>query len=516
MSPLTVFFAVTLIAIIIAAAVFIISLNSKREEALQKAAETESLMRRLKKKVAPLMKYQGLADIEAEGNRIRTEAQASALKERQEGQEALSGARDKARHIMDDAQSLAKDIASASAASATQIVSDAKVQAENIAGDALRTKEKAAHYKSVVRAIKNTIEGYGDEYLVANTSTLDELADEFGHKEAGAALKGARTRTRNMAKNGLAADCDYAETKRKTTAIRFVLDAFNGKVDTTLAKVKHNNFGKLRQEIIDAFSLVNGNGEAFRNARITPAYLAARQDELKWAVATNELKRQEREEQRSIREAMREEEKAKRDYEKAMKKAEKEESILQDAMVQARKQLEEASEEQRQAFEQQLLELQQKLDEAEAKNKRALSMAQQTRQGHVYVISNIGSFGEDVFKIGLTRRLEPFDRVRELGDASVPFAFDVHAMIHSEDAPALEKDLHKHFASHQLNKVNPRKEFFRVGVHDIRDAVEQMGFDIHWTMLGEAREYRESLAMVKMDGEGIEPQSSPDGVADIR
>lgn len=87
-------------------------------------------------------------------------------------------------------------------------------------------------------------------------------------------------------------------------------------------------------------------------------------------------------------------------------------------------------------------------------------MAQQTRRGHVYIISNIGSFGESVFKIGMTRRLEPLDRVRKLGDASVPFLFDVHVMIFSEDAPMLERELHKRFAAHQVNRLNARKEFF--------------------------------------------------------
>ena len=122
-------------------------------------------------------------------------------------------------------------------------------------------------------------------------------------------------------------------------------------------------------------------------------------------------------------------------------------------------------------------------------------MAQQTRSGHVYVISNIGSFGEDVYKIGMTRRLEPLDRVRELGDASVPFAFDVHAMIYSDDAPSLENHLHKVFNEKQVNKVNSRKEFFNVGIKDIKSTVANMNIDAHWTMFADAKEYRESLAI---------------------
>lgn len=100
-----------------------------------------------------------------------------------------------------------------------------------------------------------------------------------------------------------------------------------------------------------------------------------------------------------------------------------------------------------------------------------------------------------MYKIGLTRRLDPIDRVKELGDASVPFEFDVHAMIRSDDAPTLETALHKESMKGQVNKVNPRKEFFRVGIHAIKEAVEKLGCQASWTLAAEAAEYRESLAI---------------------
>ena len=147
-----------------------------------------------------------------------------------------------------------------------------------------------------------------------------------------------------------------------------------------------------------------------------------------------------------------------------------------------------------------MAELEGKLAEAGERGERAMSMAQQTRRGHVYVISNIGSFGEEVFKIGMTRRLEPMDRVKELGDASVPFSFDVHAMLYSEDAPTLEKALHEKFKSDSVNKVNFRKEFFNVSLAAIRQAVDQQNLEeVHWTMKAEAAEYRESLAIEKQN-----------------
>ena len=379
---------------------------------------------------------------------------------------------------------------------AERIVEFANKQAQDIAGDAFEAKRKADSYESAIRAMKNTIEGYKDDYIIPNHSVLDDLADEFSFKDAGEQLKSARNRVKDMVKNGHAGDCDYVEIHRKTYAIHFAVDAFNGKVDSALAKVKHDNLGKIKQEIIDAFALVNHNGAPFRNARIRQEFLDARQEELKWAVSTHELRQIELAEQREIKQQIREEEKARKEIEKAIKEAEKEERLIQKALEKARAELASANEEQRRKFEIQLADLEGKLTEAEERGQRALSMAQQTRRGHVYVISNIGSFGENVFKIGMTRRLEPLDRVKELGDASVPFSFDVHAMLYSEDAPTLEKELHRRFERESVNKVNPRKEFFRTSLSDIKKVVEQQDIpEVHWTMKAEATEYRESLAI---------------------
>lgn len=380
---------------------------------------------------------------------------------------------------------------------AANIIEEAENKAKTIAGEAYDIAQNAEHYTNVVKAMKNVIEGYGDAYLKPTFSLLDELAEEFGFDEAGQKLKEAREKSKMLIKNGDASTCDYIENIRKTTAKNFVLDAFNGKVDTILSMIKKDNYGTLEQKIKDAYALVNNLGAAFRNARITPLYLDARLDELKWGVVVFELKQKEKEEQRRIKEQIREEEKARREYEKAMKDAAKEEEMIRKAMEKAKLAIEKANEEQKAKFEQQLAELQVKLAEAEAKNQRALSMAQQTRSGHVYIISNIGSFGENVFKIGMTRRLEPLDRVKELGDASVPFPFDVHAMIYSEDAPSLETALHRFFVQNQVNKVNPRKEFFRIPLSEIKKEIDNRGLDVKWTISAAALEYKETLAIEK-------------------
>ena len=421
----------------------------------------------------------------------------NANKELQEVTEQTTVIKKENRQLIQKAKEDAEKLRDDASRQSSYILSEAEKKAKDIAGEAYEIANKAKHYEEVAKAMKNVIEGYGDEYLKPTFSLLDDLAEEFGYDEAGQKLKDARERTRLLIKNNDAASCDYVEHNRKETAINFVLDAFNGKVDTILSMIKKDNYGILEQKIRDAYSLVNNLGSAFRNARINPTYLDSRLDELKWGATVNELKLQEREEQRRIKEQIREEEKARREYEKAMRDAAKEEEMIRKAMEKAQQAILKANEEQKAKFEAQLAELQQKLVVAEEKNQKALSMAQQTKSGHVYIISNVGSFGENVYKIGMTRRLEPLDRVRELGDASVPFPFDVHAMIYSENAPALETELHHFFVQNQVNKVNPRKEFFRVPISDIRQEIDKRNIDVKWTMAAEAAEYRETLAIEK-------------------
>jgi hypothetical protein len=486
--------------------------KTKYEQDIQKCAKYISL---LKAKLQSLSKWIGVADADAKAQELiqsaknvldkaNSDANQLAATSQQQADTLLMTAKSGADKIILEAKQQVvttefetKAKLDSATQQAKQIVDAANVKAKEIAGGAYDIMRKASLYEHTAKAMKNIVKGYGDQYIIPMHSLLDDLADEFGHTQAGQELKTARERTKLMIKNGTAATCEYVEMNRRDTAINFVIDAFNGKVDSILSRVKHDNAGTLMQEIRDAFALVNYNGQAFREARITEEYLAARLDELKWAAIAQELKLQEREEQRRIKEQIHEEEKARREYERAMREAAKEEEILRKAMEKAQQQIEQATSEQKVKYEQQLHELSEKLKEAEEKNQRALSMAQQTKRGHVYIISNIGSFGEDVYKIGLTRRLEPLDRVKELGDSSVPFEFDVHAMIFSEDAPALECKLHRHFVMMQLNKVNHRKEFFKVDLKHIHEEVDKLGLNVKWTMAAEAKEYRESLSVEK-------------------
>lgn len=453
--------------------------------------EHKSEVNTLKAEIRVLEKYYKVIDAEKEAKDILENAR---LKSKEIISKSINDSLKK-NNDLEEKRIRIEDLLKSANTQAEKIIADAKVSAEKIAGDAYRALKESDDLKGAADAMRNVIDGYGDRYLKPTYSLLDELAQTYGFDEAGKQLKLARERTALMVEHRRAATSEYVEHHRLKTAIEFIVDAFNGKVDSILSKSKKDNYGTLEQQIKDAFALVNHNGSAFRNTRIRPEYLEARLEELRWATAVMLVREKDREEQRAIREQMREEERARREIERALKDAEKEEAAIERAMEKMRRQIEQASEEQRQKYEADMASLQQRLQEAEARSQRAMSMAQQTKAGHVYVISNIGSFGEDVFKVGMTRRLEPLDRVRELGDASVPFAFDVHAMLWSEDAPALERALHIEFAKAQVNKVNPRKEFFRVPLAELKAAVEQRGIEASWTLAAEAAEYRETLAI---------------------
>lgn len=283
--------------------------------------------------------------------------------------------------------------------------------------------------------------------------------------------------------------------KQTNQTLKLMLRAFNGESDAAVAKVRYNNVHVMEARIKKAFEVINGLAEV-QQCSIVDLYLELKLQELYLSHEYESKLEAEREEQRRIREQMRDEEIAQRELERAQAEAEREEARYEQALAKAREEVESAVGAKQERLQQRIDELQQRLAEAHVNKERAISRAQMTRSGHVYVISNLGSFGEHVYKIGMTRRLEPLDRIRELGDASVPFQFDVHAIIYSDDAPALECELHKAFDEHRVNRVNERKEFFRVPIEQIARAVREQYGDIEITLTAEAAEYRKTQALL--------------------
>ncbi len=275
--------------------------------------------------------------------------------------------------------------------------------------------------------------------------------------------------------------------------LKLLLRAFNGEADAAIAKVTWNNYRVMKTRIEKSHEALNKLGTVM-NMSISSDYRDLKLEEFRLVFEQEEKRQQEREEQRRIKAQMREEEKVQREWERARQEAEEEEATYERALNEVRKEAAEAVEAEREQFNERIAELERKLQEAHSTRERAIAQAQLTRMGKVYVISNIGSFGEEILKIGMTRRREPVERIRELGDASVPFPFDVHAMIHSENAPELETRIHTHFWERRINRANDRKEFFKVSLHEIEEFAKNEGLNVEFTMLAEAKEYRLTLS----------------------
>ncbi len=297
---------------------------------------------------------------------------------------------------------------------------------------------------------------------------------------------------------------------------KLLLRAFNGECDAAVANVTWNNISKMIERVRKALDAINELGSTMQMS-ITTEYLNLKLDELRLAFEFEEKKHQEREEQRRIKEQIREEERAQLEIERVKEEAERSEGEYQKLLAKAREEALQATGAQLQKLTTQISSFEQKLDEAREKKERAVARAQLTKSGFVYIISNIGSFGEGVFKVGMTRRMEPMDRVHELGDASVPFAFDLHAMLYSDNAPELEGALHKHFSARQLNLVNARKEFYReIALPEIEEFVKARGLSAQFIPTPEAKEYRQTLALraqseaASATKEAAPPAFSPD------
>ena len=290
--------------------------------------------------------------------------------------------------------------------------------------------------------------------------------------------------------------------KMQIDTLKLMLRAFNGECSGFVAKVNFKNVELQKKRIEKAWGAINKIGERSNFVAISAQYKDAKTKELNLVFEYEEWKEREKEEQRRIRQQIRDEERAAREIENAQKNAEKEEKQYQEALEKARAEIDGANEKQKEKLQKQIAELEERVGEMEEK-KRAISQAMLTKTGHVYIISNVGSFGEDIYKIGMTRRLEPLDRVKELGDASVPFPFDIHAMIRTTDAPTLEKALHNHFQGRRVNLENNRKEFFYVTITELAEELEvlknELGLEAEFklTLLAEAKQYRLSEAKRK-------------------
>lgn len=315
-------------------------------------------------------------------------------------------------------------------------------------------------------------------------------------------LNNIKTKQKELIKNDIA--CHYPQgfalngslkqgEKLMKDNIKQLLRSFNNECDVLINKVKYNNFDTIKNRLKKSFETLNKLNSRI-NVSITSQYLNLKLEELRLSYEYELKKQDEKEQAKEERERLREEARVQKELEEKRKVINKEKTHYSNALSKLLEQIKKDENNEELLVKKE--ELEKTLNDIDLSLKDIDYRESNKRAGYVYIISNLGSFGEDVYKIGMTRRLEPLDRVNELGDASVPFNFDVHAMIFSDDAPGLENALHKAFDKNKVNMVNSRREFFRVKLEDIEKEVKKHhDKTVEFTYEKEAEQYRETLAI---------------------
>ena len=389
----------------------------------------------------------------------------------------------------------AKAEAAASAQRATELENEARQRAEYLTeaadADAAASARQAIEVNNKARLLNESLAAFE-----ARRVTYDDLLRENN---------GLKQDLFNFSVQIKKTDRDHAAIlERQAEVTRLVNDLASRYLDENVSwiagKLTSNNYASSKQRLLKVVEACRGIGFDIPQEReqqllqdLQSGYEKAVRDEFN------------REEQARIRAQIREEERFAHEIEKQRQDVQREAAAIQAALEKARAELlADARDEVRQEHEAEIEGLEARLSAAKEKE-RAISQAQLTKSGNVYVLSNIGSFGEGVFKVGMTRRLDPEERVRELSGAAVPFGFQVHMMIPCKDAPALENALHRSLHRQRVNKANLRKEFFRADIESIRKIVlDQHGEVTYYNPEPEAPEYRQSVEMPEEDSEFIE------------
>lgn len=364
---------------------------------------------------------------------------------------------------------------------------------------------EVAALERTIATKRNEIVCLDDEILVQEFGLYTPKYDFANALEYKEALSATRAKQKILIKNKTAVtgstdwtvNGNAAKGKKMVTDTqKLLLRAFNSECDELVRKVKYTNFDASLNKIKKSATAISKLG-TIMNIAITPQYLSLKEDELRLAFEYQCKKQQEKEEAKAARAEQREQAKIQKELEEQRRKIEKEQTHYQTAYDKLLMQLSQHPDDadllkKKENMEEQLSDINKALTDIDY---RQANM----KAGYVYIISNIGSFGENVYKIGMTRRLDPQDRVDELGDASVPFKFDVHAMIFSDDAPALEAALHRAFEDKKVNMVNQRREFFNVTLDEIKEVVRK-NFDktVEFIDTPDAEQYRVSMKMRNM------------------
>ena len=446
--------------------------NFLKKKELAKICELEQKIVELNSHIQKLHDYEVIVDAESEASRIMEEAN-------QNAQKIVLSAQDEHSFLVQKNNSL-KDMNS-------------------------RLVENIQSLQSEIVSKKKQIVELDDNILLQDFGIYTPIYDFVNSDLFKNKLEEIRNKQKKMILDKRAATCsqqwtvDGSREKGRIMTeqnIKQILRCFNDECDVLIGKVKFNNVEAYKDKIQKSFNALNKMNT--KNAvSLSYGYKDLKIEELQLAYEYALKKQEEKEEQKRIREQMREEAKLLKDIEEARKDIEKEQRHYTNALIKVNKQLETCDESERELLIEKKNEIESHLSDLEIAVKDIDYREANKRAGYVYVISNIGAFGENVFKIGMTRRLDPMERVDELGDASVPFKFDVHAMIFSDNAPQLEAALHKAFEDRKVNMVNNKREFFGVSIEEIEEVVKK-NYDktVDFIKTPQAEQYRESIRML--------------------
>lgn len=336
-------------------------------------------------------------------------------------------------------------------------------------------------YKSLLKSYPSQNEDFDDE------ATSSEVKNKL------AILKNDKKKL--ISNLGVAISSRFDKKKEQNSIKKLILVPYESETVNLIKNVTVSNVDRQRDKIIKVYDKLNKTFEG--TAQISKELLEITLQELELQYSYIVKKVNEKEQQKAIKEQMIEEAKAQREIENEQKSIDKEIKKFSNERDKLTKYIEKTNDEvQQDLYKDRIKELEAEIFKLNEDKKHVDERAEKTRSGYVYVISNIGSFGENVYKIGMTKRLEPMDRIKELSSASVPFEFDVHAMIFSDDAPHLENLLHKRFYKNSLNKINFRKEFFKVPLSEIKEVVEnEFDSTVEFTEVAKAEEYRQSVKL---------------------
>lgn len=381
-------------------------------------------------------------------------------------------------------------------------INDFNKQLSSLESELNKKKQEIEAKSKELDKISKDIITFSDEVLVQEYGLYQPRYNFMSSDVYKERLTSIRARQKEMIKKNIAVSgsTDWTVNNNKAKGRKMVNDmkklllrAFNSECDETIGKVKYNNIETSVRKIVKSAEQIQKLG-TIMSVYINQSYIDLKIEELYLAFEYQQKKQQEKEEQRELRAQQREEAKLKKEIEEKRKKIKKEQTHYQQALKNLLSQIKEHGETEDLIAKK--AELETELSNIDKSIKDIDYREANQKAGYVYVISNVGSFGENIYKIGMTRRLEPQDRVDELGDASVPFKFDVHAMIFSDNAPALEAALHRAFEDRKLNMVNTRREFFYVTLDEIKQVVKE-NFDktVEFIDFPDAEQYRTSLKM---------------------